>query len=79
MNSNIELNYDHNIERRTSKATQNSNNQSIFKYDYSNINLNTLGNNNNYNNNINNINNLNNYNTNNNDNNLIVKKTVLKK
>ena len=67
MNSNIELNYDHNIERRTSKATQNSNNQSIFKYDYSNINLNTLGNNNNYN-----------PNNNENNNNIITKKTVLK-
>ena len=80
MNSNIELNYDHNIERRTSKATQNSNNQSIFKYDYSNINLNTLGNNNNYNNINNANNNLNNYNPNNNenDNNIITKKTVLK-
>ena len=78
------MNTDNNIERKNSNLTQNSNQQIEFKYDYSNVNLNNIGNNLNYNNhdinNNNNYYNNNNYNNNINDNNIILKKkTELKK
>ena len=66
------MNTDNNIERKNSNLTQNSNQQIEFKYDYSNVNLNNIGNNLNYNNhdinNNNNYYNNNNYNNNNNNN-----------